>query len=94
MNGTVFHGLLLQSYTMPDAFATPSEFDAQEELYINDLIDCVCGLLSADISTESEAALQRHRDQRVAKPATDDRLPRFGGQAREILDRSPSVAGR
>lgn len=92
MNGTVFHGLLLQTYTLPDAFATPTEFEAQQELYINDLIDCVCGLLSAELSAESEAALQSHRDQRIAVPAVDDRLPRFGIAASEILGRN-SPAG-
>jgi len=80
MNGTMFHSLLLQTYAKPEDFASPEEFEAQQELYVNDLIDCICGLISAPISPYSAEVLARRAEQRVAVPATDDELPVFGAE--------------
>jgi hypothetical protein len=78
MNGTMFHSLLLQSYASPDDFASVEEYAAQQQLYINDLIDCICGLLSAPLSAVSEERLASHEEARITLPATDDRIPVFG----------------
>jgi AcrR family transcriptional regulator len=86
MNGTMFHALLLQTYASPDQYESVAEFEVQRELYINDLIDCVCGLLSAPISEVSEKARAALSDSRIATPATDDEIPVFG---RPTAPRSP-----
>ena len=78
MNGTMFHALLLQTYATPEEYASTEEYKVQRELYINDLIDCICGLLSAPLSPVSEAALAARSNARAAAPATDDRIPVFG----------------
>lgn len=87
MNGTMFHALLLQTYAKPEDFASVEEFEAQQELYVNDLIDCICGLLSAPLSPASELALAEHAAQRVAVPATDDDVPAFFGAEPVVLER-------
>lgn len=74
MNGTMFHALLLQTYA--------SEFDTldQREMYINDLIDCICGLLSAPVSDVSSATFERLAAIGVVETPTDDQIPVFGPQ--------------
>ncbi|MFN8052986.1 MAG: TetR family transcriptional regulator [Acidimicrobiales bacterium] len=74
MNGTMFHALLLQTY------APTGEDGAADRrvLYTNDLIDCICGLLSAPVSDVSNAAIDELMRDGSAERAGDDRIPRFG----------------
>lgn len=86
MNGTMFHALLLETYSSPDDFPSPEEHRTQQELYINDLIDSICGMLSAPLSPLSKTVLAQRAEERVALPATDDELPVFGeGNERGLL---------
>lgn len=77
MNGTMFHALLLQTYPSPDALATPHESALQRGLYVNDLIDCLCGLLTAPVSPESAEAIAQYSDQSVDWMAADDAMSVF-----------------
>ena len=86
MNGTMFHALLLETYSSPDDFPSPEEHRTQQELYINDLIDSICGMLSAPLSPLSKTVLAQRAEERLALPATDDELPVFGeGNERGLL---------
>jgi AcrR family transcriptional regulator len=77
MNGTMFHALLLQSYPSTDT-ADDHRAAERRELYINDLIDCICGLITAPISAESADTIERSERLGLESRATDDRLPHFG----------------
>lgn len=57
MSGIMFHALLLQTYSSPDDFGGTTEFATHNDIYINDLIDCICGLLSAAISPAAAEAI-------------------------------------
>lgn len=72
MNGTMFHSLLLQTEAPPESTTAH-----HRELYVNDLVDCLCGLLSAPISPSSDAAIRRAVAAGVTVPATDDTIPRL-----------------
>lgn len=72
MNGTMFHSLLLQTEASPEA-STPHH----RALYVNDLVDCLCGLLGAPISDPSGDAIRSAAAAGVAEPATDDAIPRL-----------------
>lgn len=52
LNATMFHALLLQSHS--------ADAPAERALFINDLIDCLAGLITAPVSEASQAAIERY----------------------------------
>jgi AcrR family transcriptional regulator len=76
MNGTMFHALTLLTYG-PDVDDTLQ----RREMYVNDLIDCICALLSAPVDAASAEVIDRHTAAGITEPAADDSLPQFGEES-------------